>query len=319
MKRPKIESFVNLRNLWLWLLVIVLSCKPSYHYFNPYERTESTVIYPFQVIYADSVRIEGKAKLLKTYDLIRSSEKVIVHGKLLLAHYSGEFLAFEEDTVDIEQINLTIIPREIDGGIVYGDGFAGAINTPEVRPNLSHLFEKFPHRRSHPVTDIGYLEFSHPHGSTVEINRNQEICIRWWTGNRDASTMDFFVLLKNIFDETIDSIAVHGNTYKAAFGKYEGLKEARLIILRVGNIGEEKSWTKDLGIRIGARNSSLTDVCDIESPIEALKTAYFLEYLGDLYGAREMYSKASAFQNHHIYDSLLTNFEQRYTTYFNLK
>jgi hypothetical protein len=271
------------------------------------------------VIYADSVKIEGEAKPLKTYDLIRSSEKVIVHGKLLLAHFSGNFLAFEKDTVDIEQINPTIIPREIDGGIVYGDGFAGAIKTPAVRPNLIHLFEQFPHPRSRPVTNIGHLEFSYPHSSTVEINRNQEICIRWWTENRDASSMKFFVVVKNIFDETIDSIAVNGNTYKTAFGKHEGLKEDRLIILRIGNIEEEKSWTKDLGIRIGARNNSLTDICEIESPIEALETGYFLEYLGDLYGAREMYSKASDFQDHPIYDSLLANFEQRYTTYLNVK
>jgi hypothetical protein len=289
-------------------VLALFSCSPKTHITSYVEKSKSTVLHPFEVIYADGAYSLAGNKPLKTYDFLNWDDTVqLKGGTLLLAHYSGSFFEFQGDTnINIEPFNLKAGYEKPGYHFDNHDGVSG-----DSRPTLKHLFETDQHHEIYDA-NMPFLQFSHPQPSNVKVGPAQEVCLRWWTRNPNSQSNEYQLSILNEASEPLGTKIVKGNTYKLNVRQYAKSGESNRFQLTVRELGEGLKSANSMTIIIDKPNRALVDICDIKTAITALETAYHLEYQGDTYGALSMHELAASLSDQSIYNELLANFKNRY-------
>lgn len=187
---------------YLILLILLVGCSiyPSRTVPTGFISESNIRSKPFQVVYAKQTRKIGDTaelvalEYLFLEDIIRLEKS----GYLILAHYSGLFLEFENDTI----FSISEISEKTSQQL--------NINSQEVkhRTDIELLYTDERKHQYYPGVVsrcISYpMALISPARTTSEISaKSPKICISW-ESNLNYEPESYEVQIKNIFDENLD-------------------------------------------------------------------------------------------------------------------
>lgn len=261
---------------------------------------------PFQIIHAENVRNAGDSvqltalNFLSKYDIVKLEET----SYLLLVHFSGMFFTFEGDTV----INLATLSKEISQEL--------NIENEEInhRAGIQFLFqnEAYIPKYSNPVLRIESfqgIQMLTPALDQTQLSANaSKICLKW--RESPVRSVDVFqIIIKDIFDEVLDTMHTKSSYLDLDLSRYES--EGNLYIIKIKDSRYPRVESIEFAIILGNEQYYIPKNCKIRTAEKALEMAYYLEYNQLYTDAEEYYLLATSLSERPIFDQLLKNFQER--------
>ncbi len=261
---------------------------------EPREFVKSNVKkYPFEVLHSVNCKRTTDNSSLTSGMLINSPQLELDNGHLILVHYSGKFLEYEDDTI----INLDKINSELKSTITTAN--------KRFRPRINFLYSDNTHSG---VSDgvSGIVPLS---DNPITIDKNENFCLSWIPEAVEVPDEPemYTVRIRSIFLETLFELKTESNYATLDFSDYEG------TLFLVDIRGKNSTLTSyDLGIKLGIRDFLLPNYCEPKNSVEALEIAYHLERM---YFARKealvYYERANELSNQQFYKDQLSKYKKR--------
>ncbi len=229
---------------------------------------------PFQILYGSKARKLGDSVEVSRYQFVGNSDLIRLEksGYIILVHYTGLFLEFENDTL----IDVSLVHNQIANQL--------NLDTTKIwfRPNLATLFTKSQIRKAR-ANAVGSfycdptdeLYFTHSSGRTEISVNDPKLCIRWESLEPTMQEHSYSILIRNIFDENIDTIRTKDKTASLDLSVYKN--DEGLFILKVYRDDDLEFSTRDIGVVMKKENLYWPKSCEIRSAVKALEMGYFLE------------------------------------------
>lgn len=287
----------------------LLACSVSQNINNSASLESSPKFIPFTVVYAENVKKVGSLDTLGTLEDLGS--EIILNlndsSHLILGHYSGLLIEFNQDTlIDINELSA-LVNRQLD--IESNEGSKRAIYNL-LYSNNSSLSTKRRQGVVHRCFE-GNITYKFPaitQSYQVGIPKSSpKICLEWVTQEKHKE-LNITLEVRSIFNELIDSYKVSDTSGLLDLSNYES--ESNLYVIELKDTTNEL-FSIPIGIQLDSGIEYIPSNCDINTSIEALQTAYYLESHQFYYDAGDYYELAADLSNKKFYKLMLENYRNR--------
>lgn len=289
-----------MRYVLVLFFVVVFSCSKRDINHSNYIDVVSTE-YPFQVLGTHKSYIQKgeiyKKKLLGTRDTINIHEQ----GYLILMHHTGFMYEVNGDTV----FTLQNLNREIAKTLDIRE------HKMQTRVEIEQLYsDEIDLIYSNAVTrHFSYFEIANTgkSNSITLSSSNPRICLQL-IGSMEP-TQKYYLKAVNIFNETDSILLLESNNIEIELPNFKCGKQT--CIFQIVDETMKNELSDAFAVRLGPQYQYHTDICQYESPISNLETAYHFERNGYPTLASKYYEKASELSNKQFYQEVLDLFYQR--------
>jgi hypothetical protein len=296
------------KNLHFFTLIVILaSCAryPSRTVPTGFNAEPNILDKPFQVVHAERTRKVGDSIEVRRLQHLFSNDLVKLEnsGYLLLAHFTGRFFELEGDTIiDISElaeqtsqelnINPNAVKHRTDIQLLYRD---------------ERKFNYYPGAVSRCVSYP--MALISPATNTAEIFATKpEICISW-EYSMNTKPESFEIQIKNIFDESLDTLSTENSELTLNLSQYE--YEVGLYILKIYDSQNLEIQAPEIGIKVGKEHYFVPKTCNLNTAVKALEMAYYLETNRYYFDATKYYELATELSERPIFDELLEHYKRR--------
>ncbi len=257
-------------------------------------------------MHADSARFVGFQNYIDP--VIGAKQENIIKveqgGHLVLGHYSGYLLEFSDDTL-ISILDLTnhvdsllnIEPNQLRRTAIFDVLFS--------TKGGNSYYQEVGTRLDGPL-----IEFITPSvgARIINISRNMPSLCLEWKNAFDANELEFDLLIKNIFNETVDKLPVSGKSMTIDFSGYKS--ESNLYILSIQS-KTEGIVSQEIAVSVDSGHEFIPGSCDAHTAIESLQMAYYLETRRYYHEATRFYELAAELSPKPFYNKMLNHHLQR--------
>jgi hypothetical protein len=277
--------------------------------YETYKKDRALDRLPFQVLYNSSAST-GKYRIPMNQDQLLSLEDSI-HiengGYVLMAHYTGFLFEFYGDTIiSVRQLNEHL-SNEINL----------TLSKKGLRANFTKLFERTRLSQG-AVSGSGRSSIQLILQSrSLKISKNSPvISLSWIDHQHPKAIRKYRVIIKSIFDETVDILYTDQRCVTIDFSRYTN--DPPLFLIRIEDVKDPNLTSSEIGISVGSQSHYFPQTWDPNTAVQALEIAFYFEntyqYGGSKYLKNEAafyYNLADKLSDQPIYTTFLNNFKAR--------